>query len=118
MMVLPDKLKLLASGLAVVAAVALFYILGDSSALIRALVVVVGVIAAAGIALTSDPGRSVWQFALATRTEVRKVVWPTRRETAQSTMIVILMVLVVGIYLWLLDAFSFWAIYDLTLGLG
>ena len=117
-MVLPDKLKLLASGLAVVAAVALFYILGDSSALIRALVVVVGVIAAAGIALTSDPGRSVWQFALATRTEVRKVVWPTRRETAQSTMIVILMVLVVGIYLWLLDAFSFWAIYDLTLGLG
>jgi len=118
MMVLPDKLKLLASGLAVVAAVALFYVLGDSSALIRALVVVVGVIAAAGIALTSDPGRSVWQFALATRTEVRKVVWPTRRETAQSTMIVILMVLVVGIYLWLLDAFSFWAIYDLTLGLG
>ncbi len=118
MMVLPDKLKLLASGLAVVAAVALFYILGDSSALIRALVVVVGVIAAAGIALTSDPGRSVWQFALATRTEVRKVVWPTRRETAQSTMVVILMVLVVGIYLWLLDALSFWAIYDLTLGLG
>ncbi len=118
MMILPDKLKLLASGLAVVAAVALFYILGDSSALIRALVVVVGVIAAAGIALTSDPGRSVWQFALATRTEVRKVVWPTRRETAQSTMVVILMVLVVGIYLWLLDALSFWAIYDLTLGLG
>jgi len=118
MMVLPDKLKLLASGLAVVAAVALFYILGDSSALIRALVVVVGVIVAAGIALTSDPGRSVWQFALATRTEVRKVVWPTRRETAQSTMVVILMVLVVGIYLWLMDALSFWAIYDLTLGLG
>jgi preprotein translocase subunit SecE len=46
------------------------------------------------------------------------VVWPTRRETAQSTVIVILMVLVVGIYLWLLDAISFWAIYDLALGLG
>ena len=115
---LPDKLKLLASGLAVVGAIALFYMLGDSSVLVRALIVVVGVIVAVGIALTSEPGRAVWQFALATRTEVRKVVWPTRRETAQSTMIVIVMVLVVGIYLWLLDAFSFWAVYDLALGLG
>ena len=115
---LPDKLKLLASGLAVVAAIAMFYVLGDSSALLRALIVVAGVIVAAGIALTSEPGRAVWQFAMATRTEVRKVVWPTRRETAQSTMIVILMVFVVGIYIWLLDALSFWAIYDLALGLG
>jgi preprotein translocase subunit SecE len=36
----------------------------------------------------------------------------------QSTLVVILMVLVVGLYLWLLDALSFWAIYDLILGLG
>lgn len=115
---LSDNLKLLGSGLAVVGAIALFYTLGDSSVLVRALIVVAGVIVAAGIALTSGPGRAVWQFTLATRTEVRKVVWPTRRETAQSTMIVILMVLVVGIFLWLLDAFSFWAIYDLALGLG
>ena len=115
---LPDKLKLLASGLAVVAAIAMFYVLGDSSALLRALIVVAGVIVAAGIALTSESGRAVWQFALATRTEVRKVVWPTRRETAQSTMIVILRVFVVGIYIWRLDALSFWAIYDLALGLG
>ena len=115
---LPDKLKLLASGLVVVAAVAGFYWLADTSALVRALVVVAGVIVAAGIALTSEAGKSAWQFAIATRTEVRKVVWPTRRETIQSTMVVILMVLVVGIYLWLLDALSFWAIYDFALGLG
>ena len=115
---LSDNLKILASVLAVVGAIALFYTLGDSSVLVRALIVVAGVVVAAGIALTSEPGRAVWQFALASRTEVRKVVWPTRRETAQSTMIVILMVLVVGIYLWLLDAVSFWAIYDLALGLG
>ena len=113
-----DKLKLAAAGLVIVAALALFYVLGDSSSLIRALIVVAGVVIAAGIALTSDSGRAAWQFALATRTEVRKVIWPTRRETAQSTMVVILMVLVVGIYLWVLDALSFWAIYDLALGLG
>ncbi|HJP05814.1 MAG: preprotein translocase subunit SecE [Acidiferrobacteraceae bacterium] len=113
-----DKLKLTLAALVIVAALALFYTLGEGSSLIRALIVVAGVIIAAGIALTSEPGRAAWQFALATRTEVRKVIWPTRRETAQSTMIVILMVLVVGIYLWLLDALSFWAIYDLALGLG
>ncbi len=113
-----DKLKLTLAALVIVAALALFYTLGEGSSLIRALIVVAGVIIAAGIALTSEPGRAAWQFALATRTEVRKVIWPTRRETAQSTMIVILMVLVVGIYLWLLDALSFWAIYDLALVLG
>jgi preprotein translocase subunit SecE len=115
---LVDRLKLVASVAVVIAAVGVFYWLPDASTLIRALIVVAGVIIAAGIALTSEGGKSVWQFALATRGEVRKVVWPTRRETIQSTLIVIVMVLVVGIYLWLLDAFSFWAIYDLALGLG
>jgi preprotein translocase subunit SecE len=113
-----DKLKLIASGLVIIGALAAFYSLGTTSALLRALIVVAGVIGAAAIALTSESGRSAWQFAVATRTEVRKVVWPTRRETAQSTMIVIVMVFIVGIYLWLLDALSFWAIYDIALGLG
>ncbi|MEK9626900.1 MAG: preprotein translocase subunit SecE [Gammaproteobacteria bacterium] len=113
-----DKLKLAASAAVVVAAVGVFYGMPDVSTLVRTLIVVGGVVVAAGIALTSQGGKSAWQFALATRGEVRKVVWPTRRETIQSTMIVIVMVLVVGIYLWLLDAFSFWAIYDLALGLG
>ncbi len=113
-----DNLKLTAAGLVVVAAVAVFYIFGDMSALVRALIVVAGVIAAAGIVLTSEPGKAAWRFGVATRIEIRKVIWPTRRETAQATMVVILMVLVVGIYLWLLDALSFWAIYDLALGLG
>jgi preprotein translocase subunit SecE len=113
-----DKLKLIASGLVIIGALAAFYSLGSTSGLLRALIVVAGVIGAAAIALTSESGRSAWQFGVATRTEVRKVVWPTRRETAQSTMIVIVMVFIVGIYLWLLDALSFWAIYDLTLGLG
>ena len=115
---LPDKAKLILATLLVVAAIAIFYVLQGESSLLRALIFIVGVIMAAAVALTTELGRSAWQFTLATRTEVRKVVWPTRRETIQSTLVVIVMVLIVGIYLWLLDAFSFWAIYDLTLRIG
>jgi len=109
---------LVAAVVAIIAGIAVFYAFGDMSALLRALIVVVGVVVAGGIALTSTPGKNAWQFAIGTRAEIRKVIWPSRRETVQTTLVVILMVLVVGIYLWLLDALSFWAIYELVLGLG
>ena len=113
-----DNLKLIAAGAVIIAGIAVFYAFGDVSVLLRALIVVVSVVVAAGIALTSTPGKDAWQFTIATRAEIRKVIWPSRRETMQSTLVVILMVLVVGIYLWMLDALSYWAIYDLVLGLG
>ena len=113
-----DNLKLIAAVVVIVAGITVFYVFGDMSALLRALIVVVSVVVAAGVALTSTPGKNAWQFAIGTRAEIRKVIWPSRRETMQSTLVVILMVLVVGIYLWMLDALSFWAIYDLVLGLG
>ena len=113
-----DNLKLIAAVVVIIAGITVFYVFGDMSALLRALIVVVSVVAAAGVALTSTPGKNAWQFTIATRAEIRKVIWPSRRETMQSTLVVILMVLVVGIYLWMLDALSYWAIYDLVLGLG
>ena len=113
-----DNLKLIAAVVVIIAGIAVFYVFGDMSALLRALIVVVSVVVAGGIALTSTPGKNAWQFTIGTRAEIRKVIWPSRRETMQTTLVVILMVLVVGIYLWLLDALSFWAIYDLVLGIG
>ena len=113
-----DNLKLIAAVVVIIAGIAVFYAFVDMSALLRALIVGVSVVVAAGVALTSMPGKNAWQFAIGTRAEIRKVIWPSRRETMQSTLIVILMVLVVGIYLWMLDALSYWAIYDLVLGLG
>ncbi len=113
-----DNLKLIAAVVVIIAGIAVFYVFGDMSTLLRALIVVVSVVVAAGVALTSTPGKNAWQFTIGTRAEIRKVIWPSRRETMQSTLIVIVMVLVVGIYLWMLDALSFWAIYDLVLGLG
>ena len=114
-----DKLKLTGAVLVVVAGVAAFYWLGEaSSLLLRAGIVIVSVLAAAAITLTSAPGQAAWQFAVGARTEVRKVVWPTRRETVQGTLVVIVMVIVIGIYLWLLDTMSFWLIYDMILGVS
>ena len=113
-----DNLKLIAAVVVIIAGITVFYAFGDISALLRSLIVVVSVVVAGGVALTSTPGKNAWQFTIGTRAEIRKVIWPSRRETMQSTLVVILMVLIVGIYLWLLDALSFWAIYDLVLGLG
>ena len=62
---------------------------------------------------TTPKGRGIWRFAVDARTEVRKVVWPTRQETLQTTLIVIVMVIIVAIILWLLDIFLGWSIRSL-----
>ena len=111
-----DKLKLGLSVLIVIAGITGFYWLNDASVLLRAAIVVVAVVGAGAVALASEPGQLAWQFAVGARAEVRKVVWTTRKETVQATLVVIVMVILVGLYLWLLDIFSFWAIYDLILG--
>ena len=59
-------------------------------------------------------GRSTLSFILSSRNEVRKMVWPTRQETLQTTMAVIVVVLITGILMWGLDLFLFWALRGLT----
>ena len=117
-MIVIDRLKLVAAVAVVIAGIAGFYYFDELSVLLRAGVVIVGVLAGAGIALTSAPGQAAWEFAKGARLELRKVVWPTRRETIQGTGIVLLMVIVVGLYLWLLDTLLFWVVYDLILKTG
>lgn len=113
-----DKVKLVAAIAVVVLGIAGFYYFDELSVLLRAGMVIVAVIAAAGIALTSAPGQMAWEFAKGARLELRKVVWPTRKETIQGTGVVLLMVVIVGIYLWILDTALFWVVYDLILKTG
>ncbi len=113
-----DKVKLLAAISIVVAGIAGFYVLEGTSDLIRVGLLIIGVIAAAAVALTSAPGQNAWEFAKSARVEFRRIVWPTRKDTVQTTLIVIVMVVLIGLFLWLLDTLSFWAIYDLFLQLG
>jgi preprotein translocase subunit SecE len=109
-----DSLKLLgAIGILLVAVVAYHYF-DDHSLPLR----VLGVLAAAGLAVAvvyqTRVGRATWELAQDSRAEVRKVVWPTRTETVQTTLIVFVMVILVGIILWLLDIFLLWAVKLLT----
>ena len=71
-------------------------------------IVIAGV--AAGIALQSSQGRSAWSLVKEARTEVRKVVWPTRQETTQTTLIVVVVVFLVGLLLWGLDSALSWGV--------
>ncbi|MGD9298148.1 preprotein translocase subunit SecE [Thiohalocapsa sp.] len=98
-----DTIKLVAAAGIVIAALWAFYFFADYSLLLRVVALLALAGGAAAIALTSLPGRQLWRFAVDARMEVRKVVWPTRQETLQTTLIVIVMVLILGILLWLFD---------------
>lgn len=63
-----------------------------------------------GIAATTALGRKAWGFLLGARLELRKVVWPTRAETMQTLLLVVVMVVVIALVLWALDSFLMWAI--------
>ena len=80
-----DKVKVLGAVFIVVAGVAAFYTLDGSSQLLRVGLLIVSIIAAVGVALLSTPGQDAWEFAKGARGEIRKIVWPTRRDTVQST---------------------------------
>ena len=78
------------------------------------LLVVAAVLTALGIAATTAVGRLFMAFLVESRVEVRKVIWPSRQETTQSTLVVVALVFVVGILLWTLDAVLFWGISLMT----
>jgi len=98
-----DRMKLMGAGALVLAALVLFYLLGDFSFLYR----VLGLLVVFGVAiflfLQTDRGMRALSFFKDSRTEVRKVVWPTRAETTQLTITVMIIVFIVGLFLWILD---------------
>jgi preprotein translocase subunit SecE len=98
-----DTAKLTVAVLLLTSGVIAFYWYEDQSTLYRVLGLVAITIVAVAIALTTAKGRSTVGFLQDSRTEVRKMVWPTRAETAQTTLVVFLFVIIVGIFLWLLD---------------
>jgi preprotein translocase subunit SecE len=98
-----DTIKLVVSATILVVAIWAFYFFSGYSVLLRVAGLLLLAGGAAAIALTSEPGRQLWRFAIDARMEVRKVVWPTRQETMQTTLIVMVMVLLLGILLWLFD---------------
>ncbi|MEN8177359.1 MAG: preprotein translocase subunit SecE [Pseudomonadota bacterium] len=98
-----DTVKLLMSVTIIVAALLGFYYFDAYSQLLRVLGLIAMVGLAVLIAYQTFVGKRAWKFATDAKVEVRKVVWPSRQETVQTTLIVFVVVLIMGIVLWLFD---------------
>jgi len=111
-----DKARLAAAVALLVVAVVAYYLLGKQGALVQWAGLLVGVVAAVAVFLTSEPGRELVAFGRDAVREVRKVVWPERKEAMQITAYVFGFVVVMALFLWLTDKTLEWALYDLILG--
>jgi preprotein translocase subunit SecE len=111
-----DKAKLAAAAALVVGAIAAFYLLGQKDLWLRVLALLVLLAAAAGAYFASESGRQLIAFGRDSAREVRKVVWPTRKEAIQMTGYVFAFVVVMALFLWLTDKTLEWVFYDLILG--
>jgi len=98
-----DTVKLAAAVAILIGGIAGFYLLGSYPLALRWLLVLASLGVGLLVALQSVQGRAFWQFVQGSRVELRKVVWPTRQETLQTTLVVMVAVLAMGIFFWGLD---------------
>ena len=111
-----DKVKLAAAVALVALGVWGYYWLADTALVLRVLAVIAGLLAAGAVAWWSEPGRQFAVFAGESVGEVKKVVWPTRKETVQTTAAVFAFVVVMAVFLWMTDKVLEWVLYDLIMG--
>lgn len=110
-----DTAKLIMAILVLIGGIVVFYYFRDEWTLLyRVLAMLAATIGSLGLTMTTALGKSFLGFLRDSRVEVRKMVWPTRQETVQTTLIVVALVFLVGLLLWTLDAMLFWGISHLT----
>jgi preprotein translocase subunit SecE len=98
-----DTVKLAAAVAILIGGIGSFYLLASYPLALRWLLVLASLGVGLLVALQSAQGRAFWQFVQGSRVELRKVVWPTRQETLQTTLVVFVAVLAMGIFFWALD---------------
>ena len=111
-----DKLKLGLAIALVVASLAAFYMLAKQGALAQWAALIAGLVVAVVVFLLSDTGKQFVAFGQDAVREVKKVVWPERKEAMQITAYVFVFVVVMALFLWLTDKTLEWVFYDLILG--
>jgi preprotein translocase subunit SecE len=111
-----DKAKLFAAGVLVIASVGVFYALGQQELWVRIGALAVLLLAGVGVFFTSEAGKQLIAYGQDSIREVRKVVWPTRKEALQMTGYVFAFVFVMALFLWVTDKTLEWVLYDLILG--
>lgn len=105
-----ERIKLTLAVLLVAAGVGAFYFLAEQALVLRVLAVIAGIVLALVVAWTTPAGKAGLEFARESVAEARRVVWPTRKETLQTTAAVFALVVVMAIFLWLVDVGLMWAV--------
>jgi len=98
-----DTIKLIVAAGVVIGGVVAYYYFENESLLLRVAGVLIALAIAAVIAYQSMQGQEFWRFLQSSRGELRKVIWPSRQETVQTTLTVFVFVLILGVFFWLLD---------------
>ncbi len=111
-----DKAKLALAVALVLGALAGFYLLSKQGQIAQWGGLIAGLVAAVVVFMTSEPGKQFVAFGRDSWREVKKVVWPTRKETIQMTAYVFGFVVIMALFLWLTDKTLEWVFYDLILG--
>ena len=111
-----DKAKLGAAIALVIGAVAGFYLLASQGQVAQWGALLVGLAAAVVVFVTSESGKELVAFGRDAWREVKKVVWPNRKEAIQMTAYVFGFVVIMALFLWLTDKTLEWVFYDLILG--
>ena len=111
--VMVDKIKVVVALLLVVAGIVAFHYFTDKVLIVRVLAVFGGLIAGGLLFITTAWGQQFKAYAHESVDETRKVVWPTRKETLQTTAIVFAFVVVMALFLWLVDASLLWVVKKL-----
>ena len=111
-----DKIKFALAVALVIAGVAGFYLLAGKPAIFGVLSVLAGIGAGAAVAWQTAQGQRFFAFGKDAWTETKKVAWPTRKETVQTTGIIFAFVVIMALFLWIADKSLEWALYDLVLG--
>ena len=99
-----DKIKLGVAFLLAAAGIAGVYVLHESAAVVKLASVLLGFVLAAAVVWTTAPGKRFFGFGQESVAEAKRVVWPTRKETIQTTGIVILFAVIMALFLWVVDA--------------
>jgi preprotein translocase subunit SecE len=111
-----DKAKLAGAAALVIGALAAFYLLSKQGSFAQWGALLLGLAAAVGVFFASEPGKELFGFGRDSWREVRKVVWPSRKEAIQMTAYVFGFVALMALFLWLTDKTLEWVFYDLILG--
>jgi preprotein translocase subunit SecE len=111
-----DKIKLVIAAAVAVLGVWGYYRLGEGAVFLRVLSVFGGILVGCGIAWFTAPGRQFVAFARESIVEAKKVVWPTRKETIQTTAAVFAFAVAMAVFLWISDKGLEWVLYDVILG--